>query len=495
MRLTASKSIFRTSGYVNGNWVAEVSGGTFNVLNPASGKVIASLPAMDAGHVEEASAAAFTAWKGWKIRTCKERSAVIGRMADLMKTYSGELAEIITLESGKPLAEAKGEVNYALSFYEYYAEEAKRMRGDVLPHPVNGRRLMAVKESVGPAGIITPWNFPSAMITRKAGAALAAGCSVVIKPSEETPLSALALCAIAEEAGLPAGVMNCLPVARAQAADVGEALCKSADIRKVSFTGSTPVGKTLLRHCADGVKKVSMELGGNAPFLIFDDADLDVAVSALMAAKFRNAGQACIAANRILVQRGVVEELTEKLVTKVRKLKCGDGMEAGTSMGPLINAGGLAKVQRQVASCLEAGAKAAVGGAVSANLNAAGGTYFQPTVLTGVTRDMAPFSEETFGPVAPITVFDTYEEAVEIANDTPFGLAAYACTRDLARAFSLSEDLDAGMVGINEGAISSELAPFGGVKESGLGREGSYNGMDEYCEVKYVCFGLGKDAK
>lgn len=447
---------------------------------------------MDESHVSAAAVAAMEAWPKWKGRTCKERSAVIANMANLMKKYSDELAEIITLESGKALPEAKGEVGYALSFYEYYAEEAKRMTGEVIPQPVNGRRLIATKESVGPAGIITPWNFPSAMITRKAGAALAAGCSVVIKPSEETPLSATALCAIAEEAGLPPGVMNVLPTARAQASAVGEALCTSPHIRKVSFTGSTNVGKLLLSHCAQGVKKVSMELGGNAPFLVFDDADLDVAVTALMAAKFRNSGQTCIAANRILVQRSVHGEFVTKLLSKVEKLKVGLGLEPGTTMGPLINAGGLAKVQGQVAACVAAGATVRIGGSPHEELNASGGTFFNPTVLTDVTPDMLPFSQETFGPLAPICIFDTEEEAVALANDTPFGLAAYACTQDLARAWRLSETLDAGMIGLNEGAISSELAPFGGVKESGLGREGSHNGMDEYCEVKYVCFGLGK---
>jgi len=489
--LLKNKSLFRDVGYINGQWTNMGCVDKFDVFNPANGALIAQVPRMTADSAEEASQVAFKAWGTWKTRTCKERAKVLTKMAHLMAEHSDDLAILITLESGKPFAEAKGEIAYALGFYEFFAEEAKRMRGDVIPHPVSGRRLLALKEPCGPAALITPWNFPSAMITRKMGAALAAGCTVVIKPSEETPLSALALCALAEMAGVPAGVVNCLTVGREEVVQVGAQLCHSDYIRKVSFTGSTAVGKWLLKESSVGVKRVSMELGGNAPFIVFEDADIDVAVRALMAAKFRNAGQACIAANRILVQRPIMDRFTEALSKKVNGLKTGDGMTPGISMGPLINSKGLSKVADQVNSCISNGASLVMGGSEAESLNAAGGTFYLPTILTNVTTSMAPFREETFGPLAPLCAFDTEEEALLIANDTPFGLAAYACTKDLARAWRVSEGIETGMVGINEGGISSEMAPFGGVKESGLGREGSYQGVDEYTEVKYVCLGLG----
>jgi succinate-semialdehyde dehydrogenase / glutarate-semialdehyde dehydrogenase len=482
-------NLLRTKSYVDGEWTDKART-TFKVYNPASGVVLSELPSMNADEVADVSEIAHYAWEKWRLRSCKERSAILSQMADLMKQHESELAEIITMENGKPFIEAKGEINYAISFLEYYSEEAKRMFGDVIPHNVKGRRLLSIKEPIGPVAIITPWNFPSAMITRKLGPALAAGCSVVIKPSEETPLSALALCAIAEAAGVPRGVVNCVTVGRENAPEVGKALSTSPWIRKVSFTGSTPVGKLLLSHASDSVKKCSMELGGNAPFIVFDDADIDIAISSLMIAKFRNAGQACIAANRILIQRNIIDEFTDKLLDKVKGLRCGDGMIKETTIGPIINKLGLDKVSNQVLDCIGDGAEILIGGSVARDLNDIGGNFYLPTILTNVHRNMAPFKEETFGPLAPLACFDTEEEAIDIANDTPYGLAAYACTNDLRRAWRVSEAIETGMVGINEGAISSELAPFGGVKESGLGREGSYQGMDEYCETKYLCFGI-----
>ena len=370
-----------------------------------------------------------------------------------------------------------------------YAEEATRVHGEVLQPNLPGRRMMTIKQPVGPVALITPWNFPAAMITRKLGPALAAGCTAVIKPAELTPLSALALCAIAHEAGVPAGVVNCLTVGREEVQEVGRALCHHDDLRKISFTGSTPVGKWLYRESADTVKKLSLELGGNAPFIVFDDADIDVAVKALINCKFRNTGQVCIASNRIFVQDGVYDAFATALSAKVQNIKCGDGFDATNSAGPLINAQGLSKVTSQVDDCVALGASVLLGGSPMQELNDLGGTFYKPTILTGVTPEMAPYREETFGPVAPLFRFTTEEEVIRMANDTPFGLAAYACTSNMSRAFRVSEALESGMVGINEGAISSDSVPFGGVKQSGLGREGGHWGIEEYLEMKYVCFG------
>ncbi|CAE7426936.1 gabD [Symbiodinium microadriaticum] len=404
-----------------------------------------------------------------------------------MHSNIDDLARIITLECGKPLPEARGEVMYAAGFLEWYAEEAKRMYGDIIPAPVAGpRKYLTTRQAVGPAALITPWNFPSAMITRKIAPAFAAGCTVTIKPAEETPLSALALCVLAQEAGVPDGVMNVVTVTREDVVAVGTQFCHSDYYRKISFTGSTNVGKWLLRESAMSMKRVCLENGGNAPFIIFDDADLDVALRALMAAKFRNAGQACIAANRIYVQDGVYDKFADMLTSKVSTLVCGDGLSAGVTMGPLINEAGVTKVDRQVQDCLAKGAILRCGGSAHTELNAQGGTFYLPTVLTEVTADMQPFLEETFGPVAPLCRFSTEEDVIHQANATRSGLAGYACTSSLSRAWRVAEELEFGLVGINEGAISSEVAPFGGMKDSGLGREGGHQGLEAYLETKYI---------
>eukprot|EP00607_Mallomonas_marina_P008407 CAMPEP_0182423560 /NCGR_PEP_ID=MMETSP1167-20130531/9599_1 /TAXON_ID=2988 /ORGANISM="Mallomonas Sp, Strain CCMP3275" /LENGTH=413 /DNA_ID=CAMNT_0024602657 /DNA_START=356 /DNA_END=1594 /DNA_ORIENTATION=+ len=410
-------------------------------------------------------------------------------MASLMLEYQYDLATLITLECGKPFAEARGEVLYAHSFYEYYSEEAKRVYGEVIPSPVRDRLTMTMKQPIGPAALITPWNFPCAMITRKVGAALAAGCTVVLKPAEQTPLSALALCVIAQEAGLPPGVMNCVTVSRDEVEEVGLAMCHSPLFRKLSFTGSTSVGKWLMRESACTMKKLSLELGGNAPFIVFEDADLDVAVKALMTSKFRNSGQTCIASTRVLVQESVMKQFCDILVDRVSKLKCGDGLEANTTVGPLIDERGLSKVERHVSECVRDGASVLIGGQRWSPPNVSNSTFYLPTVLTGVSPHSAPFTEETFGPVVPILSFQTEDEAIAIANNISVGLAAYACTKDLNRALRVSQSLECGMIGINEGAISAESVPFGGVKESGIGREGGKAGIEEYLEEKYVCFG------
>ena len=476
--------------YVNGKWIKAADGEQFSVKNPANGDLIAGVPKMTASDVNEAADIAFKVWNAtWKSTTPAQRSAVLMKMYDLMVDNIDDLAKIITLEAGKPFAESKGEVLYAASNFKFFAEEARRSYGTVIPSNVRGRSELVFKESIGPAALITPWNFPMAMITRKVGPAVAAGCTVVIKPSEETPMSALALCAIAEEAGLPAGVMNCLTIDRAETVDAGNAFCHNEKFRKLSFTGSTGVGKILMRECASNVKKVSMELGGNAPFIIFNDADLDIAVRALMTSKFRNAGQACIASNRILIQSKVYDEFAELFSSKVRRLKMGYGLDDGVTMGPVINKQSLDKVSMHVDDCKSKGANVMCGGSESENLNGTGGTFFQPTVVRDVTLEALPVVEETFGPMAPLLMFEEEEEAIQIANDTPFGLAAYACTSDLGRAFRVANELEAGMIGINEGAISQDSTPFGGVKESGLGKEGSFMGMDEYMESKFVCMG------
>jgi len=487
-----NKHLWRSSGYINGEWISTSSvGGQFDVTNPANGGVIATLPRMGTLEAEAAAKASSEAWRSWKMTTAKERSAVLMRMYGLMDKYKEDLSLLLMLEAGKPINEARGEIAYAASFYELYAQEATRVNGEILQTPVKGRRLLTMRQPVGPAALVTPWNFPSAMITRKLGPALAAGCTVVIKPAEQTPLSALALCAIAEEAGVPPGVVNCLTVAREDVVQVGTSLCHNPLLRKLSFTGSTAVGKWLMRECASTVKRLSLELGGNAPFIVFDDADLDVAVNALLMSKFRNAGQTCISSNRIFVQEGIYDKFASILTAKVSAMKCGDGLDKSTTMGPLIDERGLSKVTAQVKDCLAKGAKALVGGSPNKLLNDAGGSFYNPTVLSGVTADMAPFWEETFGPVAPLFAFKTEAEVIDMANNTPFGLAGYACTKDLARAFRVSEALECGLVGINEGAISSDLVPFGGMKESGLGREGGHYGIEEYLEIKFVCMGLG----
>jgi succinate-semialdehyde dehydrogenase/glutarate-semialdehyde dehydrogenase len=487
------QNLVQHQGFINGIFTSGSAGNrTFDVVNPANGKVIAQVPCMGMADAEHSAEVAMHAWQSWKETTANDRARYLVRMSELMNKYKDDLAAIITLEAGKPLNEAKGEILYAISFLDLYAEEAKRVHGEILQPPVNTRRLLTIKQPVGPAALITPWNFPSAMITRKLAPALAAGCTAVIKPTEETPLSALAICAIAQEAGLPAGVVNCLTVSREDVESVGRSLCHSKLIRKVSFTGSTAVGKWLMRESASTVKRISLELGGNAPFIVFDDADVDVAVTACIQSKLRNAGQVCIASNRILVQEGIYDTFSQKLAEAVRKLKVGDGFDLDTNLGPLINSKGLAKVSTHVEDCVSKGATVLTGGKPHHELNRDGGCFFEPTVLVGVTRNMLPFSQETFGPIIPLLKFQTEEEAISIANDTEYGLSAYFCTENLSRAFNVAEKLEAGIIGVNEGLVSSNNIPFGGWKESGIGREGGHQGIAEYLEEKYICLGLGK---
>lgn len=481
--------LWQTTPYINGKFLQHSQDHNFDVHNPSTGAVIASCPRQGAADVHAAAAISAEAWKSWKATTAKQRAAILNKLFALVEENKEDLARILTLECGKPLAEARGEIGYANSFFSLYAEEATRVHGEILQPHVAGRRMMTIKQPVGPAALITPWNFPSAMITRKMAPALAAGCTVVIKPAELTPLSALALCALAHEAGVPAGVVNCLTVGREEVSEVGRALCHSPDLRKLSFTGSTAVGKWLYRECSETVKRISLELGGNAPYIVFDDADIKVAVQGLLNSKFRNTGQTCISSNRIFVQDGIYDQFAAALAEKVRAIRVGDGFDARNGAGPLINAAGLAKVTAHVNDCISKGATALVGGQPIADLNACGGTFFQPTVLTNVTPTMQPYKEETFGPVAALFRFKTEEEVIALANDTPFGLAAYACTSNLSRAFRVSEALESGMVGVNEGLISADIIPFGGVKQSGLGREGGAWGIEEYLSLKYVCFG------
>lgn len=481
--------IWRTFGFINGEFTRGSSTENFDVLNPANGELLAQCPRMGVEDATKAAECANEAWKVWKNTSGKERSKIIQKMVHLMTVHQDDLATILTMESGKPLAEARGELSYAQSFYELYAEEAKRIEGTILPSGVPGRRMLAIRQPVGPAALITPWNFPAAMITRKLGPALAAGCTVVIKPAEETPLSALALCAIAEEAGVPKGVINCLTVARSEVAEVGKFLCNSSLMRKVSFTGSTSVGKWLMRESASTVKRISMELGGNAAFIVFDDADIEQAVTCFMNSKFRNAGQVCIATNRVFVQESIYEEFSQRLTERVNRLNLGNGLHNESTCGPLINRNGLLKVISHVDDAVSKGATVLTGGRVHEELNKAGGTFYYPTVLSNMNKDMLPFQEETFGPVAALMSFKTEEEAIALANDTRFGLASYVCTNNIGRSWRVAEALEFGMIGINEGGISADVNPFGGIKESGIGREGGKYGLDEYLEHKYICMG------
>ncbi|KUY59400.1 MULTISPECIES: NAD-dependent succinate-semialdehyde dehydrogenase [unclassified Burkholderia] len=478
----------RTGHYIGGEWHEphRASDATYPVLNPATGETIAKVAKGDAEDAQRAIDAAAHALPAWRALTAKERGTRVKRWGELMLEHRDALAELLTREQGKPLAEARGEVAYAASFLEWFAEEAKRMYGDVIPSPKPDTQIVVTREPVGVVAAITPWNFPLAMITRKAGPALAAGCTMVLKPSEETPLSAFALAVLAERAGVPAGVFN---VVSGDAVAIGEALTHSPVVRKLSFTGSTRVGKLLARQSADTLKKLSLELGGNAPFIVFDDADLDAAVQGAIASKFRNTGQTCVCVNRFLVQDGVYEAFTRKLADSVRALRVGNALAGDVDQGPLINEAALDKVERHVADATAKGARVVVGG----KRHALGGTFYEPTVLTGMTPDMLIAEEETFGPVAGCFRFTTEDEAVAAANDTPFGLSAYFYTRDLGRAWRVSGALESGMVGINDGIISTEVAPFGGVKQSGLGREGSKYGLDEYVELKYTLMaGLGR---
>lgn len=476
-------SLVRELGYIDGAWAAADNGAVFPVTNPATGETLAVVPKMGTKETNRAIRAAQAAFPAWRARTAKERSAILRRWFDLMIQNQDDLARLLTLEQGKPLSEAKSEILYGASFVEWFAEEAKRIYGDVIPHHKNGVRLVVQKEPVGVVAAITPWNFPNAMITRKAAPALAAGCTFVVKPAEATPLSALALAVLAERAGVPAGVFN---IVTGEPAEIGQAMTANPTVRKMSFTGSTRVGKLLLKASADTVKKVSLELGGNAPFIVFDDADLDAAVAGAMISKYRNAGQTCVCANRFYVQAGIYDAFAEKLALVSQALKVGPGLDDGVTQGPLINAAAVAKVEELIADAMSKGAKAVLGG----GRHQLGGTFFQPTVLTGVTPEMRVAKEEIFGPVAPLFRFETEEQAAQMANDTEYGLAAYLYTRDLGRAWRMSEALEYGMVGVNEGVFSTEVAPFGGMKESGIGREGSKYGVDEYVEIKYVCFGV-----
>ncbi len=474
--------LFRQANLIGGQWVGADSGSTQAVRNPATGEIVGHVPAMSAAETRRAIEAAQAAFPGWRAMLAKERAAILRRLSDLMLAHADDLAVIMTAEQGKPLAESKGEIAYAASFIEWFAEEGKRIYGDTIPQNARGRRIVVQKEPIGVFAAITPWNFPAAMITRKAGPGWAAGCTGVIRPASQTPFSALALGVLAERAGLPPGVCN---IITGPSGETGRELTSNPLVRKLSFTGSTEVGRVLLEQCAKTIKRTSMELGGNAPFIVFDDADLDAAVEGAMASKYRNTGQTCVCANRILVQDGVYDAFAEKLKAAVEALKVGNGMEPGVTQGPLINADAVLKVEEHIADAVSHGAKVLTGGA----RHERGGNFFQPTVLVDVPRNAQIFHEETFGPVAPLFRFKTEEEAIGLANDTAFGLAAYFYARDVGRIFRVAEYLEYGMIGINEGLISTEVAPFGGMKESGLGREGSKYGIEEYLEVKYLALG------
>lgn len=474
--------LFRQANLVGGRWVQAASGKTTAVRNPATGEVIGHVPAMSAAETCQAIEAAHAAFAGWRAMLAKERAAILRRLNDLMLANADDLAAIMTAEQGKPLAEAKGEVAYAASFIEWFAEEAKRIYGDTVPQNAKGRRILVMKEPIGVFAAITPWNFPAAMITRKAGPGWAAGCTGVIRPASQTPFSALAIGVLAERAGMPAGVCN---VITGPAGETGMELTTNPIIRKFSFTGSTEVGRKLLAQCATTIKKTSMELGGNAPFIVFDDADLDAAVQGAMASKYRNTGQTCVCANRILVQDGVYDAFAAKLKAAVEALKVGNGMEPGVTQGPLINADAVAKVEEHIADATSKGARVLTGG----KRHAQGGNFFEPTILVDVPQLAMVFREETFGPVAPLIRFKTEAEAIAMANDSEFGLAAYFYARDVGRIFRVAEAIEAGMIGINEGIISTEVAPFGGVKQSGLGREGAKYGIEDYLEIKYLALG------
>ncbi|MBL8507555.1 MAG: NADP-dependent succinate-semialdehyde dehydrogenase, partial [Chitinimonas sp.] len=473
-------SLLKQQCYIDGQWLDADSGEKIAVNNPATGEIIAHVPKMGTAETRRAIEAAERAWPAWKAKSAKERSALLRKLYDLMLANQDDLAVILTTEQGKPLAEAKGEIAYAASFFEWFAEEAKRVYGETIPSPWADKRLLAIKQPIGVTAAVTPWNFPSAMITRKAGPALAAGCPMVIKPATQTPLSALAMAELAHRAGFPAGVFSVLT---GSAKEIGGEMTASPIVRKLSFTGSTEIGRELMAACAPTIKKVSLELGGNAPFIVFDDADLDAAVEGAIASKYRNAGQTCVCANRLYVQAGVYEAFAEKLAAAVARLKVGNGLEAGVTQGPMIDMKAVEKVEEHIADALAKGGKLVVGG----KRHALGQSFFEPTIVSHVTADMKVAREETFGPLAPLFKFETEQEVIERANDTEFGLAAYFYSRDLGRVFRVAEALEYGMVGANAGLISTEVAPFGGVKQSGLGREGSRHGMEDYLEVKYLC--------
>jgi succinate-semialdehyde dehydrogenase/glutarate-semialdehyde dehydrogenase len=472
----------RQQAYIAGRWCEADNGASFQVINPATGDVLARVPDMGAAETRRAIEAAKVAWPAWRRKTAKERATLLRKWHDLMMANLDDLATLMTAEQGKPLAESQGEISYAASFIEWFAEEGKRVYGDTIPSPWNDRRLVVVKEPVGVCCAITPWNFPAAMITRKAGPALAAGCTMVVKPAESTPLSAFALAVLAERAGIPGGVFNVLT---GDPKAIGGEMTSNPDVRKITFTGSTEVGRLLMRQSADTIKKLSFELGGNAPLIVFDDADLEAAVEGTINSKFRNTGQTCVCANRLYVQDGVYDAFAEKLVAAVKQLRVGNGFEAGVAQGPLIDQAAVEKVEEHISDAVSKGARVLLGG----KRHSLGGTFFEPTVLAEVTAEMKIAREETFGPVAPLFRFYKDEDATQFSNDTEFGLASYFYSRDVGRIWRVAEDLEYGMVGINTGLISTEVVPFGGMKQSGIGREGSHYGIDEYIEVKYLCFG------
>jgi len=477
------RTLLRQSAYIDGQWVAADAGGTLTVTDPATGETIATVPDMGVAETRRAIAVAKEAMRAWAARSAQERAQILRRFRDLMMEEQEALAVLLTREQGKALREARGEIAYAASFLEWFAEEAKRTYGDVVPGHAADKRIVVLKQPIGVVAAITPWNFPSAMITRKIGPALAAGCAVVLKPASQTPLSALALAVLAEEAGLPAGLFN---VVTGSARAIGGELTSNPEVRKISFTGSTEVGRTLMRQSAETIKKLSLELGGNAPFIVFDDADLDAAVEGAIVSKFRNSGQTCVCTNRIYAQSGIYDAFVEKLAARVSGMTLGSGLDEGSDLGPLIDRAALEKVQSHVADALDKGGRLLAGGRPSA----LGGTFYEPTVIADVRGDMLLNHDETFGPLAGVMRFDTEDEVLALANDSEFGLAGYFYTRDLARTWRVAEALETGMIGINTGLISTEVAPFGGVKQSGLGREGSRHGIDDYLELKYLCIGI-----
>ena len=481
LSLLKDPSLLKTDGLVNGQWLSGAS--RFDVLDPSNGRKLADVANLGAADAEAAIAAANAAWPAWRSKTAKERSIILRKWFDLLMANQEDLGRIMTAEQGKPFGEAKGEVAYGASFVEWFAEEAKRVNGETLPQFDNTRRLMVLKQPIGVCAAITPWNFPLAMITRKVAPALAAGCTVVIKPAELTPLTALAAAELAMRAGIPAGVLNMITADSEQSIAVGKVICASDVVRHLSFTGSTEVGRILMAQSAPTVKKLSLELGGNAPFIVFDDADIDSAVEGALASKYRNAGQTCVCANRFYVQEGVYEQFVAKFTAKVKTMKVGNGFEEGVAQGPLIEDAAIEKVKRHVADAVAKGGKVETGG------NALTGQFFEPTVVSGATSNMLCAREETFGPFAPVFKFKTEQEAIDAANNTEFGLASYFYSRDIGRIYRVSEALEYGMVGINVGILATEHVPFGGVKQSGLGREGSHFGMDDYVEVKYLCMG------
>jgi succinate-semialdehyde dehydrogenase/glutarate-semialdehyde dehydrogenase len=475
-------TLLRQQAYIDGQWCNADSGETCAVTNPATGETIGTVPKMGAAETRRAIVAADKAWGSWRAKTGKERSAVLRKWNDLMLANADDLGMIMTVEQGKPLAEAKGEIAYAASFIEWFAEEAKRVSGDTLASPWTDRRIVVIKQPIGVCAAITPWNFPSSMITRKAGPALAAGCPMVLKPALATPYSALALAMLAERAGVPPGIFSVLT---GSASAIGGEMTSNPTVRKLSFTGSTEIGSMLMQQCAKTIKKLSLELGGNAPFIVFDDADLDAAVEGAIMSKYRNAGQTCVCANRLYVQDGVYDAFAKKLVVAVEKLKVGNGVEAGVTQGPLIDGAAIKKVEEHIADAIAKGGRLLTGG----KRHAMGHSFFQPTVIADTTSDMMVAREETFGPLAPLFRFKTDADVIAMANDTEFGLASYFYSRDIGRIWRVAEGLESGMVGINTGIISNEVAPFGGVKQSGLGREGSKYGMDDYLVIKYLCMG------